>query len=158
MVTKRHALLCCMAIVAACSSSSTSPNSPNAPKSPGSASKGDSVNLNGTYSLVYFQFDSTDGNTVTQNADANDGATLALTTTTYALTWSGSFTQNDQSTHGSYEAVDTSSASQRGTIALYDSVKARTQNGVYVLSNDTLRVSLPDNSGSGSDVTVWIKQ
>ncbi len=165
-MTKRSALVTCTAIVlaatiAACSGS-TSPSSNNsngnAPKNPGSASKGDSVNLTGTYNLAMFVFDSTDGHSSSQSSDANDGGTLTLNTTTYALAWTGAFLTNDQNTHGSYEAVDTSSTAQRGTIALYDSVKAKTQDGVWVLSNDTLTVSLPDGGGTGTDVSIWIKQ
>lgn len=166
-MTKRSALVTCTAIVlaatiAACSGS-TSPSSNNsngnAPKNPGSASKGDSVNLTGTYNLAMFMFDSTDGHAASYPPDANDGGTLTLTTAGYGLAWTGSFLNNNGNTHGSYEAVDTSSAAQRGTIALYDSVKAKTQTGVWGLSNDTLTVSLPENSGNGvTDVTIWIKQ
>jgi hypothetical protein len=162
---KRTAIVSCTAIVlaaaiAACSSStSPSANNGNNPKTPSSASKGDSVDLTGTYNLAVFTFDSTDGGTASSSTDANDGATLALTSNGYTLTWTGSFLNNgNQNTHGSYEAVDTSSTAQRGTIALYDSVKARTQNGTYAMSNDTLTVSIPDGGGNGTDITIFIKQ
>jgi hypothetical protein len=164
-MTKRTALVSCTAImlaaaIAACSSStSPSSSSGNNPKPPSSASKGDSVNLTGTYDLAMFVFDSTDGGSASSSTDANDGATLTLNSTGYSLTWTGSFlTNGNQNTHGSYEAVDTSSTAQRGTIALYDSVKARTQNGTYAMSNDTLTVSIPDGGGNGTDITIFIKQ
>jgi hypothetical protein len=167
-MTKRSAILSCTvvalaAVVAACSGSTAPSNGNNSngsttPQSPSKASKGDSVDLTGTYNLAEILFDSTDGGQSSYSTDANDGGTLTITTTAYALAWTGSFLNNEQDTHGSYEAVDTSTTAARGTIALYDSVKAKTQDGTWVMSNDTLTVSLPSGSNSVTDVTIWIKQ
>jgi hypothetical protein len=163
-MTKRSALLSCTVIalaaaIAACSSS-TSPG--NGTKPPGSASKGDSLNLSGSYNLTAIVLDSADGGTSTLTADANDGGTLVLTSAAYSLTWTGFFLQGSQNTHGSYVAVDTSSTVQRGTIVLYDSVKAKSQNAWYAYSGDTLTVAVPNNNGNGTsngtEVTFWIKQ
>jgi hypothetical protein len=170
-MTKRSALIPCAAIILAAAtgacSGSTSPNNSGdnnngstTPQSPSKAAKGDSVDLTGTYNLTMFAFDSSDGGQSTLGTDASDGGTLTITTTTYALAWTGVFQNGNQNTHGSYEAVDTSSTAERGTIALYDSVKAQTQNGTWVVSNDTLTVSIPStgNNGTVTDVSYWIKQ
>lgn len=161
MVTKRHLLLCGMAIVAACSSSTTpsSNNNSSGQKPPSSAQNGDKVDLSGTYNLSTLTVDSTDGGSWSATADANDGATLALTTSAYTLTSTGNFSQNLNNTHGSYTATDTSSAAQRGTLVLYDSVAAKTQNAQYGYANNTLTVTIPNGDGQGNAVvTAWVKQ
>ena len=160
MVTKRHALLCCMAIVAACSSSTTpSGSNSTGQKPPSTATNGDKVDLSGTYNLSTMAVDSADGGSSTATTDANDGATLTLTTTAYTLASTGSFSQNLNNTHGSYTATDTSSASQRGTLVLYDSVAAKTQDAQYAYSNNTLTVTIPSGDGQGNAVvTAWVKQ
>jgi hypothetical protein len=152
MVTKRHALLCCIAIVAACSSST-------APNSPSNAKQGQKVNFSGTYDLSTFTFDSADGGSWSQSTDANNTATLVLTSGAYTLSSTGALTNNLGATHGSYVATDTSSSAQRGTLVLYDSVAAKTQNYLYSYSNNTLTVSAPNGGGNGNTiVTAWAKQ
>jgi hypothetical protein len=157
-MTKRFALLGCIAALvtfAACSSST----SPSGLQPPSSASKGQKVDLSGMYHLSTLTFDSADGGSWSASTDANDGATLALTTAGYTLASTGAFTQNIGQTHGSYTATDTSSAAQRGTIVLYDSVQAKTQNANYAYANNTLTVSIPNGGGQGNTiVTAWLKQ
>lgn len=157
MVTKRHAVLLLLAaIVAACSSSSTSPNGE---KSPSNAGNGDKVDLTGTYDLSTFTFDSADGGSWSASTDVNNTATLTLTGGAYTLGSTGALTQNIGNTHGSYTATDTSSAAQRGTLVLYDSVAAKTQNANWAYANNTLTVSIPNGGGSGNTiVTAWAKQ
>jgi hypothetical protein len=157
-MTKRSALLPCLAIsavIAACSGS-TAPSSSNSPQPPSSASKGQEVNFTGTYDLSYLV---SNGQQV--NSDANDGGTLTLTSTAYQLSWTGSFASGGNTdSHGSYVATDTSSTAQRGTLALYDSVAAKTENATYSYSGDTLVVTIP-NSGQNANetiVTYWIQQ
>jgi hypothetical protein len=158
-MTKRFTLLGCMAVavtIAACSSS-TSPSNNNT-KPPSGASKGQHVDFTGTYALQSYADDSADGGTATQHTDANNGGTLALTSAGFTLTWTGSFAQQ-QNTHGSYVATDTSSSAQRGTLVLYDSVQAKTQDAVYSYASNTLTISIPNGDGqSGTVVTVWNKQ
>ncbi|HXB27081.1 MAG TPA: hypothetical protein VNV25_20305 [Gemmatimonadaceae bacterium] len=156
MVTKRHAVLLLLAaIVAACSSST----SPNGEQSPSNAKQGQKVNLAGTYSLSTFTFDSADGGSWSQSTDANNTATLTLTAGAYTLASTGALTQTLSNTHGSYTATDTSSSSQGGTLVLYDSVAAKTQNYLYSYSNNTLTVSAPNGDGNGNTiVTAWAKQ
>lgn len=156
MVTKRHAVLLLLAaIVAACSSST----SPNGEQSPSNAKQGQKVNLAGTYSLSTFTFDSADGGSWTASTDANNTATLTLTSAAYTLGSTGALTQNIGNTHGSYTATDTSSSAQRGTIVLYDSVAAKTQNANWAYANNTLTVTIPNGGGSGNTiVTAWAKQ
>jgi hypothetical protein len=157
MVTTRHAVLFCIAAIVAACSSSTSPSSGE--KSPSNAGNGDKVDLTGTYDLSTFTFDSTDGGSWTASTDANDAATLTLTGSTYTLSSTGALTQNIGNTHGSYTATDTSSAAQRGTLVLYDSVAAKTQNANYAYANNTLTVTIPNGGGSGNTiVTAWAKQ
>ena len=160
MVTKRHAVLFCLAAIMAACSSSTSPSStsPGGAKSPSNAGNGDKVDLTGTYNLSTFTFDSADGGSWMVGTDANDGATLVLTSGAYTLSSTGNFSQNISNTHGSYTATDTSSSAQRGTLVLYDSVAARTQNASYSYVNNTLTVSIPNGGGSGTIVTAWLKQ
>jgi hypothetical protein len=147
-----------VAVAGACSSS-TSPSSSSGGTSPGSAAKGDTINFSGTYDLVSFTEDSTDGGSYSVPANSSNGATLVLTSADYTLTWTGSFATSNGSTPetGTYTAVDTSSAADRGTIALSGS---STQNGTYLFSTDTLTITLPQSNSSGvtNDVTVWVKQ
>jgi len=158
MVTTRHALLFCIAAIVAACSSSTSPSA-NGEKSPSNAGNGDKVDLTGTYDLSTFTFDSADGGSWTASTDANNTATLTLTSGAYTLGSTGALTQNIGNTHGSYTATDTSSAAQRGTIVLYDSVAAKTQNATYAYANNTLTVTIPNGGGSGNTiVTAWAKQ
>ena len=158
MVTKRHALLFCIAAIVAACSSSTSPSA-NGEKSPSNAGNGDKVDLTGTYDLSTFTFDSADGGSWTASTDANNTATLTLTSGAYTLGSTGALTQNIGNTHGSYTATDTSSAAQRGTLVLYDSVAAKTQNANWAYANNTLTVSIPNGGGSGNTiVTAWAKQ
>ena len=157
MVTKRHALVFCIAAIVAACSSSTSPSSGE--KSPSNAGNGDKVDLTGTYDLSTFTFDSADGGSWTASTDANNTATLTLTSGAYTLGSTGALTQNIGNTHGSYTATDTSSAAQRGTLVLYDSVAAKTQNANWAYANNTLTVSIPNGGGSGNTiVTAWAKQ
>lgn len=161
----KYTVVLLAAAIAACSSS-TSPGSNNnnntgntGQKPPSTASKGNTVDLSGTYNLSQLAIDSSDGGTATQSTDANDGATLTLTTSTYQLTAVGNFGQTLNSTHGSYVATDTSSSAQRGTLVLNDSVAAKTENAQYTYANSTLTVSIPNGSGQGNAViTTWIKQ
>ena len=153
-MTKRFALLGCIAAAvtfAACSSS-TAPNNAN------SAKNGQKVNLSGTYDLHTFTFDSTSGGSWTATTDANNTATLTLTSAGYTLASTGALTQAITATHGSYTATDTSSSAQRGTLVLYDSVQAKTQNAAYAYANNTLTVSLANGGGQGTIVTAWVKQ
>jgi hypothetical protein len=153
------AVVAAVTLAAACSSS-TSPSSSgsgsgSALTGTGSAAKGDSINLSGTYDLASYTVDSADNNSSTTPANSSNGGTLVLTSTTFNLTWLGSFSANNGSGQsGSYVAVDTSSSADRGTIALTSS---KTQSGTYQFSTDTLTVNLPQSDGS-TDVTVWIKQ
>jgi hypothetical protein len=157
MVTKRHAVLFCIAAIVAACSSSTSPSSGE--KSPSNAGNGDKVDLTGTYDLSTFTFDSADGGSWTASTDANNTATLTLTSAAYTLGSTGALTQNIGNTHGSYTATDTSSSAQRGTLVLYDSVAAKTQNANWAYANNTLTVSIPNGGGSGNTiVTAWAKQ
>ncbi len=135
------------AVIAACSTTTTNATGP---ANPGNASKGDSVNLSGTYDLVAFT-----GETV----DANDGATIVLTKSTYNLQATGSFNCKLGPDSGTYVAVDTSSTAGvvAGTIVLTSLVnEGGPMQAAFVISNDTLQVNVPNN-GSPQH-TVWVKQ
>lgn len=165
-MTKRSATLTCTAVmlaaaIAACSSSTSPSNNANTSgqKPPSSAGKGNMVDFTGTYDLSTLTIDSADGGSSSLNPDANDGATLTLTTTAYQLSTTGNFSQALSNTEGSYTATDTSSSAQRGTLVLYDSAAAKTENASYSYSNSTLTVTIPNGSGSGNTVvTAWVKQ
>lgn len=146
-----------VAAIAACSSS-TSPKSSGSTglTSPSGATKGDSIDLTGTYNLTHFTEDSSDGGSYSNGTDANDGGTLVLTSTNFTLTWTGAYeTANGNGTSGTYVATDSSSTADRGTIVLTSN---KSQTGTYTLSNDSLYVSLPNSSSGVTDITVWIKQ
>jgi hypothetical protein len=135
------------AVIAACSTTATSATGPT---NPGNASKGDSVNLSGTYDLVFFT-----GETV----DANDGATIALTKSTYNLQATGTFNGKLGPDSGTYVAVDTASAAGvvAGTIVLTSLVnQGSPTQGAFVVSHDTLQVNV-SNNGSAQQ-TMWVKQ
>jgi hypothetical protein len=145
-----------IAAATACSSS-TSPSSSGKTVTPGGAAKGDKIDLTGTYNLASFTTDSSDGNTSTTPADANDGGTLVLTSSALTLTWTGTFaTNNGSGQTGTYVATDTSSSVDRGTLTLQ--VSSNTDNATYQYSTDTLTVAIPQNNNGGTQVTVWIKQ
>jgi hypothetical protein len=164
-MTKRsawHTVFSCTAIalagaIVACSSSSSPTSNNPGQKSPGSAQKGDSLNLSGTYALASFTTDSADGGSSSVPVDANNGGTLVLTSTNYNLTWTGTFAQNGGGGNsGTYTAVDTSSTVDRGTLTLTSS--NGTQAAMYQFSTDTFTVTIPRANGSDTQVTVWIKQ
>jgi hypothetical protein len=161
MATHRTTLVLIAATVAALAacSSSTSPSKSSTGTSgvnPGNAAQGDSINLSGTYDLVSFTYDSSDGNSSSETVDANDGGTLVLTATTLDITWTGSFLANNGSdVTGSYVAVDTSSTADRGVLHINST---QTQTGTYSLSNNTFTVSLPEGGNGVTDVSVWAKQ
>ena len=147
-----------LAAIAACSSStSPSKSSTGGTTNPSGATKGDTINFSGTYNLASFTEDSTDGNSFSTPVDGSDGGTLVLTSTNYTLTWTGSFAASNGSTPltGTYAAVDTSSAADRGTISL---AGTQAQNGTYQFSTDTLTIALRQNNGTATDITVWVKQ
>jgi hypothetical protein len=133
------------AIIAACSTTKAT-----GPLNPGNVSKGDSVNLSGSYDLTAFT-----GSTV----DANDGATLVLSKATYHIQSTGSFNCMLGTDSGTYVAVDTASATGvvAGTIVLTSLVdEGQPMQAAFVVSNDTLQVNVPNN-GSVQN-TVWVKQ
>jgi hypothetical protein len=116
-----------------------------------SASKGDSVNLSGTYDLSYFG-----GSPI---VDANDGATIVLTKSGYNVQATGSFNGKVGPDSGTYVAVDTSSVAGvlAGTIVLTSSVSGNNNTqAAFVMSNDSLQVNVPNNNTVQH--TVWIKQ
>ena len=133
------------AVIAACSTTKAT-----GPLNPGNVSKGDSVNLSGSYDLTAFT-----GETV----DSSDGATLALTKTTYKIQSTGLFNCMLGTDSGTYVAVDTASATGvvAGTIVLTSLVdEGQPMQAAFVVSNDTLQVNVPNN-GSVQN-TLWIKQ
>lgn len=133
------------AVIAACSTTKAT-----GPGNPGDVSKGDSVNLSGTYNLVSF---------TGQTVDANDGATIVLTKTTYHLTPTGSFNCQLGTDSGTYVAVDTASTAGvvAGTLALTSLVdQGGTMQAAFVVSHDTLQVNVPNNGSTQN--TMWVKQ
>jgi hypothetical protein len=133
------------AVIAACSTTKAT-----GPGNLANVTTGDSVNLSGTYNLVSFT-----GETV----DANDGATIVLTKTTYNLQATGIFNCKLGPDSGTYVAVDTSSTAGvvAGTIVLTSMVnEGGPMQAAFVASNDTLQVNVPNN-GSVQN-TVWVKQ
>jgi hypothetical protein len=130
--------------IAACSTTKAT-----GPVNPGNVSKGDSVNLSGSYDLTAFT-----GETV----DSSDGASLALTKTTYKIQSTGLFNCMLGTDSGTYVAVDTASATGvvAGTIVLTSLVdEGQPMQAAFVVSNDTLQVNVPNN-GSVQN-TVWVK-
>jgi hypothetical protein len=139
------AALALAAVVAACSTTKAT-----GPANLGNVTKGDSVNLSGTYDLVFFT-----GETV----DANDGATIVLTKSRYNLQATGTFNGKLGPDSGTYVAVDTASAAgvAAGTIVLTSSaVGGGTTQGAFVVSHDTLQVNVPNNGSTQQ--TMWVKQ
>jgi hypothetical protein len=133
------------AVIAACSTTKAT-----GPGNPGNVSKGDSVNLSGTYNLVLFT-----GATV----DSSDGATLTLTKTTYKLQSTGSFDCTIGTDSGTYVATDTASASGvvAGTLALTSLVDSSgSMQATFAISHDSLQVNV-SNHGSTQN-TMWVKQ
>jgi len=133
------------AVIAACSTTSST-----GPGNLGNVTKGDSVNLTGTYNLVFFT-----GETV----DANDGATIVLSKSTYNLQATGTFNCKLGPDSGTYVAVDTASTAGvvAGTIVLTSLVDGGSPTqGAFVVSHDTLQVNV-SNNGSTQE-TMWIKQ
>lgn len=131
--------------IAACSTTKAT-----GPTNPGSVSKGDSVNLSGTYDLAAFTAATVDG---------SDGATLVLGKSTYNITSTGSFNCMLGTDSGTYVAVDTASASGvvAGTIVLNSLVnEGSPMQAAFVISHDSLQVNVPNN-GSVQN-TLWIKQ
>lgn len=133
------------AVIAACSTTKAT-----GPGNPGNVSKGDSVNLSGTYGLVFF---------TGQTVDSSDGAALILSKTTYKIQSTGSFNCMVGTDSGTYVAVDTASTSGvvAGTLVLTSLANAGgTTQAAFVISSDTLQVNV-SNGGSTTN-TVWIKQ
>jgi hypothetical protein len=133
------------AVIAACSTTKAT-----GPGNPGNVSKGDSVNLSGTYDLAAF---------TGQTVDSSDGATLVLSKTTYHIQSTGSFNCMLGTDSGTYVAVDTASASGvvAGTIVLNSLVnEGSPMQAAFVISSDSLQVNVPNN-GSVQN-TLWIKQ
>jgi hypothetical protein len=134
------------AVVAACSTTNSNATGPG---NLSNVTKGDTVNLSGTYNLVFFT-----GETV----DANDGATIVLTKTTYNLQATGLFECKLGPDSGTYVAVDTSSTAGvvAGTLVLTSLVnEGGPMQATFVASNDTLQVNV-SNNGSAQN-TVWVK-
>jgi hypothetical protein len=132
------------AVIAACSTTNAT-----GPGNLANVTKGDSVNLSGTYNLVSFT-----GETV----DPNDGATIVLTKSTYNLQATGFFNGKIGPDSGTYVAVDTSSTAGvvAGTFVLVSSVNGNgTTQAAFVASNDTLQVNVPNNGSTQN--TVWVK-
>ncbi|HWZ58092.1 MAG TPA: hypothetical protein VNW46_03870 [Gemmatimonadaceae bacterium] len=153
-----HLVPCITAVIIAAATACSSSTSPNSGKTvpPGSAAKGDKIDLTGTYNLASFTRDSS-GNTSSTPVDANDGGTLVLTSSAFTLTWTGTFAANNggNGNSGTYVATDTSSSADQGTLAL---TSTKSQNGTYNYSAGTLTITLPNGSGTVTNVTVWIKQ
>jgi hypothetical protein len=133
------------AVIAACSTTKAT-----GPVNPGNVSKGDSVNLSGTYNLVFF---------TGQTVDANDGATIVLTKSTYNLQATGTFNCKLGPDSGTYVAVDTASTAGvvAGTIVLTSQVDSGSPTqGAFVISHDTLQVNVSNNGSTQQ--TMWVKQ
>jgi hypothetical protein len=146
---KSNSLLTVAAIVLAAVIAACSTTKATGPGNPGNVTKGDSVNLSGTYDLAAF---------TGQTVDANDGATLVLSKTTYKITSTGTFDCMLGTDSGTYVAVDTASATGvvAGTIALNSLVnEGGTMQAAFVVSNDTLQVNVPNNGST--QYTVWVK-
>lgn len=133
------------AVMAACSTTKAT-----GPGNPGNVSKGDSVDLSGSYNLVFF---------TGQTIDSTDGAALVLTKTAYHSTATGSLNCQLGADSGTYVAVDTSSVSGvvAGTLVLTSqSDPGDPMQAAFVVSHDTLQVNV-SNNGSVQN-TIWVKQ
>ncbi len=132
-------------VMAACSTTKAT-----GPTNPGNVSKGDSVDLSGSYNLVFFT-----GETI----DSTDGAALVLTKTTYNLTATGLLNCQLGTDSGTYVAVDTASAAGvvAGTLVLTSLVNVGTpMQAAFVVSHDTLQVNV--SNGGSTQNTMWVKQ
>jgi hypothetical protein len=138
-----------IAMAAAIAACSTATKNATGPGNTGGITKGDTVNLTGSFNLASF---------TGQVVDSSDGATLVLTKTTYSIHSTGLFDCMLGTDSGSYVAIDTASATGvvNGTIVLtsvHDSTSP--QLATFATSNDSLQVNV-SNNGSTTN-TVWIK-
>ncbi len=131
--------------LAACHSSTTTGLT-----TPGDASQGDDIDLSSAYNLSFFA----GGPAV----DQADGATLAMTQTTYTVHGFGNYGGLGPDS-GAYVALDTSSVAgvDAGSLIFTSAIPGVGQTvATFVLSHDSLIVNVIQLGGSIQN-TVWLK-
>jgi hypothetical protein len=117
---------------------------------PGDASQGDDIDLSSAYNLAFFAGG--------PGVDQADGATLAMTATTYTVHGFGNYSGLGPDS-GAYVALDTSSVAgiDAGSLIFTSAIPGVGQTvATFALSHDSLIVNVIQLGGSIQN-TVWVK-